>query len=201
MPNLAGQLRLMLILDIPLLQGRDPVEVALAATQGGVSMVQLRWKGGGDRALVALARKLRESLPVPVIVNDRLDLALAARCAGAHLGADDLPMALARKAAPAGFILGASVGDEMEAAASAGADYVGIGPWRHTTTKPDAGTALGPAGVTRLLGMVKVPAVVIGGVRPEDVAAIGVLGAAGVAVAGGILGAEDPERAAGLYSS
>ena len=199
--NLADRLALMLVLDIPLLEGRDPVATAASAVQGGVTSVQLRWKGGGDRAVVALARQLREALPVPVIVNDRLDIALAARCAGAHLGADDLPVALARKAVPAGFIIGASVGDEKEAAQSAGADYVGIGPWRHTTTKPDAGAALGPAGVTRLLGMVKVPAVVIGGVRPEDVAPIAVLGAAGVAVAGGILGAKDPESAARLYST
>ena len=199
--NLADRLALMLVLDIPLLEGRDPVGTAMSAVQGGVTSVQLRWKGGGDRAVVALARQLREALAVPVIVNDRLDIALAARCAGVHLGADDLPVALARKAAPTGFIIGASVGDEKEAAASDGADYVGIGPWRHTSTKPDAGAALGPAGVTRLLGMVKVPAVVIGGVRPGDVAEIAVLGAAGVAVAGGILSADDPERAARLYST
>lgn len=199
--NLADRLALMLILDVPLLEGRDPVGTAATAVQGGVTSVQLRWKGGGDRAVVALARQLREALTVPVIVNDRLDIALAARCAGVHLGADDLPVALARKGAPPGFIIGASVGDEKEAAASAGADYVGIGPWRHTTTKPDAGSALGPAGVTRLLGMVKVPAVVIGGVRPEDVAEIAVLGAAGVAVAGGLLSEEDPTRAARKYST
>lgn len=199
--NLADHLALMLILDVPLLGGRDPVGAAVSAVRGGVTCVQLRWKGGGDRAVVAFARQLRAALTVPVIVNDRLDIALAARCAGVHLGADDLPVALARKAVPAGFIIGASVGDEKEAAASVGADYVGIGPWRHTTTKPDAGAALGPAGVTRLLGMVKVPAVVIGGVRPDDVAEIAVLGAAGVAVAGGILGGEDPEIAARLYST
>lgn len=198
---LADQLRLMLILDVPLLEGRDPCGTARRAVDGGVTIVQLRWKGGGDRAIVALARQLRAALPVPVLVNDRLDLALAARCAGVHLGADDLPIALARKTAPPGFIIGASVGDEKEAAASAGADYVGIGPWRTTTTKHDAGAALGLAGVTRLLGMVKVPAVVIGGVRPEDVATIAGLGAAGVAVAGGVLSTPDAEVAARLYST
>ncbi|HVX88349.1 MAG TPA: thiamine phosphate synthase [Gemmatimonadales bacterium] len=199
--NLADRLPLMLILDVPLLAGRDPVAVAMQATRGGVTSVQLRWKGGGDRAVVALARQLRDALPVPVLVNDRLDIALAARCAGVHLGADDLPIPLARKIAPPGFIVGASVGDEKEAAASAGADYVGIGPWRATATKADAGAALGPAGVTRLLGMVKVPAVVIGGVRPDDVGAIAVLGASGIAVAGGILSGEDPEIAARMYST
>lgn len=197
----ADALALMLILDVPLLEGRDPVDVALAAERGGVTSCQLRWKGGGDRAVVALARTLRERLRIPLLVNDRLDIALAARAAGVHLGADDLPVGLARKVAPAGFIIGSSVGDEKEAAASAGADYVGIGPWRRTSTKPDARAALGPAGVTKLLALVRVPAVVIGGVRPEDVGAIAALGGAGVAVAGGILGQEDVERAARRYGA
>lgn len=199
--NVADQLRLMLILDVPLLAGRDPVAVAVAAVKGGVSMVQFRWKGGEDRSVAALARKLRETVAVPVLVNDRLDIALATGCAGVHLGSDDLPLALARRIAPSGFIIGASVGDEMEAAASAGADYVGIGPWRATMTKADAGAALGAEGVRRLLAMVTVPAVVIGGVRPIDVAEIAGLGAAGVAVAGGILGADNTEGAARSYSA
>ena len=198
--NLADHLRLMLVLDIPLLAGRDPVEVAAAAAQGGVTSVQLRWKAGADREAVALARRLREALPVPVLVNDRLDIALAAGCAGAHLGADDLPVLFARTVASKGFLIGASVGDEREAAASAGADYVGVGPWRVTTTKSDAGAALGADGVRRLLAMVTVPAVVIGGVRPEDVAPIRALGAVGVAVAGGILAEMEIEKAARKFS-
>ena len=199
MPNLADSLRLVLILDIPVLGARDPVSTARAAVQGGVTSVQLRWKHGPDREQVALARRLRETLSVPVLVNDRLDIALAAGCAGVHLGTDDLPIALARRIAPAGFLLGASVGDEKEAAASTGADYVGIGPWRATTTKADAGIALGVEGVRRLLAMVTVPAVVIGGVQSHEVSEIRGLGAAGVAVAGGVLGTDDIERAARSY--
>lgn len=197
---LADHLRLMLILDVPLVGTRDPVAVALQATKGGVTSVQLRWKGGADRDQASLARRLREALTVPLLVNDRLDIALAAGCAGVHLGAADLPIALARKIAPPGFIIGATVGDPKEAAASTGADYVGIGPWRTTTTKADAGVGIGAEGVKRLLEMVKIPAVVIGGVRPVDVAEIAVLGAAGVAVAGGILGSEDAQSSAGNYS-
>lgn len=197
--NLAEQLRLLLILDVPLLQGRDPVEVACAAEEGGVTSLQLRWKGGGDREVAGLARELRAALSVPLFINDRLDIALATGAAGVHLGADDLPIPLARRIAPPGFLLGASVGDEREAAASVGADYVGIGPWRTTTTKADAGAALGAQGIGRLLGMVKVPAVVIGGVGPDDVPAILATGASGVAAAGGILGAADVTRAAKGY--
>jgi len=196
---LADHLRLMLILDVPLLGDRDPVGTAASAVQGGVTSVQLRWKDGPARAQLELAAALRSALPVPVLVNDRPDIAIAAGCAGVHLGADDLPIALARRIAPPGFIIGASVGDEAEAAANAGADYVGIGPWRETTTKSDAGAGLGAEGVRKLLAMVQVPAVVIGGVRPEDVAAIRATGAVGVAVAGGILSAQDVTAAAIRY--
>lgn len=198
--NLADHLRLMLILDVPLLGDRDPVATAAAAVQGGATSVQLRWKGGEDRAVAALARGLREALSVPVLVNDRLDIALAAGCAGVHLGADDLPVSLARRIVPAGFFVGASVGDDREASASLGADYVGIGPWRATTTKPDAGPGLGAEGVQRLCAMVKVPAVVIGGVRPDDLATILGTGVAGIAVAGGILSAADAKKAAASFA-
>jgi thiamine-phosphate pyrophosphorylase len=197
--NVAEHLRLMLILDIPLLGDRDPVATAAAAVRGGATSVQLRWKGGADNEVAALARELRHALTVPLLVNDRLDIALATGCAGVHLGADDLPLALARKIVPAGFHIGASVGDEQEARSSKGADYVGIGPWRTTTTKRDAGHALGAEGVRHLLSLVTAPAVVIGGVRPVDVAEIAVLGAAGVAVAGGILGETEVESAARNY--
>jgi thiamine-phosphate pyrophosphorylase len=198
---LADHLRLMLILDVPLLGDRDPVAVAMGAVQGGVTSVQLRWKGGGARAQVELAAALRATLTVPILVNDRPDIAIAAGCAGVHLGSDDLPVGLARRIAPPGFIIGASVGDEGEAAASAGADYVGIGPWRETTTKSDAGAGLGAEGVRKLLTLVKVPAVVIGGVRPEDLATIRGTGAAGVAVAGAILSVADPAAGARAFSS
>jgi thiamine-phosphate diphosphorylase len=198
--NLADQLRVMLILDIPLLQGRDPVAAARQAAVGGATSVQLRWKGGEDRAVVTLARELRERLSLSILINDRLDIALAAGCAGVHLGADDLPIPLARRIAPAGFIIGASVGDEKEATVCAGADYVGIGPWRSTTTKTDAGSALGADGVRRLLAMVTVPAVVIGGVRPEDVGSIRSLGASGIAVGSGILSAADVKKAAATFA-
>jgi thiamine-phosphate pyrophosphorylase len=189
---LTDHLRLLLILDIPLLRGRDPVETAVGAVRGGVTSVQLRWKGGSAREQFELATRLRSALGVPLFINDRPDIALAAGCAGVHLGSDDLPIALARRIAPPGFIIGASVGDEKEAAASAGADYVGIGPWRTTTTKADAGAGLGAEGVKGLLSLVKVPAVVIGGVRQEDVAEILQCGAVGVAMAGAILSPSAP---------
>lgn len=193
-------LRLLLILDVPILGGRAPVQVAREAIAGGVTAVQLRWKGGGDREVAALARALGAELTVPLFINDRLDIALATGAAGVHLGADDLPVPLARRIVPPGFLIGASVGDEREAVASHGADYVGVGPWRATTTKADAGAALGAEGVARLLATVKVPAVTIGGVRPEDLPAILATGAAGVAVASAIIGAPDVTKAARAFA-
>src|SRR5262249_28685537 len=98
--NLAPLLRLMLVTDERLLEGRDLVAVCLAAVRGGVTSVELRLKRVTPRELLARARELVAALPVPVLVNDRLDVALAAGAAGVHLGPDDLPVALARRAVP-----------------------------------------------------------------------------------------------------
>ncbi len=190
----------MLVTDDALLGGRDPVAVARAAERGGVTAVQLRLKRATARELAEIARALVAALRVPVLVNDRPDVAIAAGAAGVHLGPDDLPVALARRIAPPGFIVGASVGTPEEAAGAAGADYWGVGPWRATSTKPDAGAALGPEGFRRTVALATgTPCVAIGGVRPEDVPAVLAAGGAGVAVAAGILGAADVERAARSY--
>jgi thiamine-phosphate pyrophosphorylase len=198
--NVAELVRLMLVTDDALLAGRDPVELARAAERGGVTSVQLRLKHASARELVGLARRLVGVLGVPVLVNDRPDVAIAAGAAGVHLGPDDLPVPLARRIAPPGFVVGASVGSEEEAARAGEADYWGIGPWRATGTKADAGAALGPEGVARLVRLAGGrPCLAIGGVRPEDVGPAMRAGASGVAVAGGILGAPDPEGAAREY--
>jgi thiamine-phosphate pyrophosphorylase len=117
-----------------------------------------------------------------------------------HVGPGDLPVALVRRIAPPGFIVGASAGTAAEASAAAGADYWGIGPWRATPTKADAGAALGPEGFARIVALAGgLPCIAVGGVRPEDVPAVERAGGAGVAVVRGILGAEDVERAAREY--
>src|SRR6478735_721548 len=114
---LIDDLRLLLVLDIPLLGGRDPVATAASAVRGGVTSVQLRWKGSTAREQFELATRLRAALTVPLFINDRPDIALATGCAGVHLGTDDLPITLARRIAPPGFIIGTSVGDEKEGVA------------------------------------------------------------------------------------
>ena len=140
----------MVVTDDALLAGRDLAELGRAVERGGASAIQLRLKQVCPRELAAAARRLLGAVTIPVVVNDRPDVALAVGAAGVHLGSEDLPVALARRIAPPGFVIGASVGSADEAAAAAGADYWGIGPWRVTATKGDAGDALGPEGFARL---------------------------------------------------
>ena len=189
----------MLVTDDRLLAGRDLIALARAAESGGASAVQLRLKTAPAREQATLARALIATLRIPVLINDRPDVAMAAGAAGVHLGPDDLPVALARKVAP-GLIIGASVGSEAEAALAAEADYWGIGPWRVTTTKADAGEGLGPAGFAALVRLAAGrPCLAIGGIKPEDAARVREAGGAGVAVVSGILGSEDVRGAAGAY--
>jgi thiamine-phosphate pyrophosphorylase len=199
--NLASVLRLVLVTDDALVGGRDLVSQCLAAERGGVSAVQLRLKRANALELASAARALLTALAVPLFVNDRLDVALAVGAAGVHLGADDLPVPLARRLVPDGFMVGASVGSGAEAARGALADYWGIGPLRDSVTKADAGAALGLDGFATLcrLAPAGVPCVAIGGVQPDDVAPVIAAGGVGVAVVRGILAAEDVEAAARSY--
>jgi thiamine-phosphate pyrophosphorylase len=192
----------MLVTDDRLLEGRDLLALALAAERGGATSVQLRLKRASPREQVERARALVGALGIPVLVNDRPDIALAAGAAGVHLGPDDLPVALARRVAPPGFIIGASVGSVDEAAAAVEADYWGIGPWRATATKGDAGEALGADGFRRLVAVSGgKPCIAIGAVRPEDVPLVLAAGGSGVAVVSGILGEADVEQATRRFAT
>lgn len=163
--------------------------------------MQLRLKQATARDQVALARALVAALGIPVLVNDRPDVALAAGAAGVHLGPEDLPVPLARAIAPPGFVIGASVGSSDEAAAAADADYWGIGPWRVTATKADAGEGLGAAGFSRLVNLAgRRPCLAIGAVRPADAPLVRRAGGSGVAVVSGILAGDDVRAAAEAYA-
>ena len=170
---------------------------AAAAVFGGATMIQLRLKEESARTLVEIARTIQAMVPdVPLVVNDRADVALAAGAAGVHVGVDDLAPALLRRVVPPGFIIGASVGSEDEAARAAGADYVGIGPVFATGSKADAGTAIGAAKFAELATFCALPAVAIGGITSERVAEVMAAGASGVAVISALFGASDPTQAA-----
>lgn len=189
----------MVITDPDLLKGRDPVAVCRAAVRGGATMIQVRWKDGIPADVVELARALVAALPVPILVNDRVDIAVAAGAAGAHLGWDDVPLPPLRPHLPAGFLLGISVGstDEAARAATLPADYWSVGPCFATPTKLDAGSALGPEGFAPLarLAPESTPVIGIGGITAVNAPQIIAAGAAGVAVIGAVLSAPDPESA------
>jgi thiamine-phosphate pyrophosphorylase len=202
--NLAELLRLMAVTDDRAVAGRDLVALCRAAVRGGATAIQLRLKQATPRDLAAAVEAVRASLSeaTPILVNDRLDVALACGASGVHLGEGDVPVARARRIAPPGFLLGASVGSRDEAAVAGDADYWGIGPWRVTGTKDDAGPALGPQGFRALVRLAGGrPCLAIGGVRPDDVPAVRAAGGAGVAVVSGIFGADDVGRAAEAYAS
>jgi thiamine-phosphate pyrophosphorylase len=196
---LADQLRLMVITDPVLLKGRDAVEVLRQAVAGGATMVQVRWKDGMPAEILELTRALVAALPVPVLVNDRADIALAAGAAGAHLGWDDPPLDALRPHLPAGFILGLSVGSADEAArAPATADYWSVGPCFATPTKGDAGAPLGPDGFAARARLAPdgVPVIGIGGITAQNAGSVIGAGARGVAVIGAVMDSANPEAAA-----
>jgi thiamine-phosphate pyrophosphorylase len=169
---------------------------AAAAARGGVTMVQLRLKHTDAHVLADVTRALVFRLPVPVIVNDRADIALACGAAGVHVGPDDVPAAAIRRIAPPGFLIGVSVGSDAEVANAAGGDYAGIGPVYGSTSKLDAGDAIGLLGFAHLGAASGLPAVAIGGITAATAGDVMHTGAAGVAVIAAIFGASDPEAAA-----
>lgn len=197
---LADQLRLMVITDPVLLKGRDPVAVCRAAVQGGATMIQVRWKDGGPADVLELTRALVAALSVPVLVNDRADIALAAGAAGAHLGWNDPPLEALRPHVPNGFLLGLSVGSPEEGAraAATSADYWSVGPCFATPSKLDAGPPLGPDGFAALARLAPegTPVIGIGGITVANGRSILAAGGAGVAVIGAVLGSRDPAAAA-----
>src|SRR5260221_6542983 len=201
---LVDQLRLMVITDPVLLKGRGAVGVLRQAVAGGATMVQVRWKDGTPAEVLELTRALVAALTVPVLVNDRVDIALAAGAAGAHLGWDDLPLDAVRPSLPAGFVLGISVGSPDEAArAPATADYWSVGPCFGTPTKADAGPPLGPEGFAAVARLAPegTPVIGIGGITAANARGIVAAGAACVPGIRGGAGAGRPPRICGAATS
>lgn len=172
-------------------------ERARQAVAGGATMLQLRLPDESPRTLVEVARALRVAMPeVPLLVNERADVALAAGAQGVHLNVDGLPAAALRRFVPSGFIIGASVGDESDIARALGADYVGIGPVFAAPGGTGAGSAIGLDRFSEIARRCVVPAVAIGGISTANVAALVGVGAAGVAVISALFSSADPMLAA-----
>lgn len=192
-------LSLYLVTDTVLCGQRGVAETARAAVAGGATVVQLRDPLATTRGLYELAVELRAAISVPLIVNDRLDVALAAGASGVHLGQSDLPVRKARDIAGPDFVVGLSISsvDDMTAAnrlPPGTVDYLGIGPAFATATKPDAGAALGPDLVAELAGMTELPTVAIGGINAENVGRLS--GVDGICVVSAVCAADDPGAAA-----
>ena len=191
---------LYLVTDRSLSKGRSTAEIVEAAAAGGVTCVQLREKSCGTREFIDEALALRPLLKarhIPLIINDRLDVALAVEADGVHLGQSDMPIAMARKIAGQALMIGISAESTEDAlkAAQQGADYIGISPVFATPTKTDTAPPHGLEGVRKIRELVAIPLVGIGGINQENAASVIAAGADGVAVVSAIVSADDPAEA------
>jgi thiamine-phosphate pyrophosphorylase len=192
---------LYVITDTAIGRGRSHPEQAGLAVEGGADVVQLRDKTLPSSDLLAAAREMRavtHAADALFIVNDRLDIAIAAGADGVHLGQGDLPAAEARTIVPPDFILGVSVGNAAEAslAVADGADYVALSPTFATGSKADAGPGRGLDMLRTVRSAVSVPLLAIGGIGPANVGEVIRAGADGVAVISAVVAQEDAAGAA-----
>ncbi len=198
---------LYLVTDRGLAGARDLGGIIREAVSGGVTLIQLREKNitTGQFLREAMAVKnVTDSLNIPLIINDRLDIALACNAAGVHLGQDDMNCRFARRIGGTDMIIGVSVSTVNEAceAVADGADYLGISPVFSTPTKTDTPPATGLDGIRRIREVVSVPLIAIGGIDTENTRDVIIAGADGIAVVSAIMGSPDPCSAAHrLYSA
>jgi thiamine-phosphate pyrophosphorylase len=192
---------LYLVTDRPLARGRSLLGIVRAALAGGVTVVQLREKACSTREMIEMAQEILaiiRPLGVPLIIDDRVDVALAAGADGVHVGQDDMPARLARRLIGPDRVLGvtAATPEEARQAVADGADYIGCNAVFATPTKSDTGAPAGVEGFRKLAHAVAVPVIAIGGIKAGNAGELIRAGAAGVAVVSAIVAADDPEQAA-----
>lgn len=195
------QLRLYLVTDRGLSLGRDIEWIVSEAVRGGVTMVQLREKDIDTRDFIALARRLRGVLApagVPLIINDRVDVALAVDADGVHIGQSDMPYADARRLLGPDKIIGLSVEtlDQLREANSLDVDYIAVSPVYSTPTKTDTAPPFGLEGLLEAVRLSRHPGVAIGGMNTVTAPAVLATGIDGIAVVSAICSATDPCAAA-----
>ncbi len=191
---------LYLVTDRSLARNRPIEQVVREAILGGVTVVQLREKDLGSDRFLQQARSMKsvtDEMGVPLIINDRLDIAMECAAAGVHLGQEDMGCAEARRTAGERMIIGISVSTPQEAvsAEAAGADYLGVSPIFLTGTKTDTPPPSGLEGLRAIRKAVRIPLVGIGGINATNTADIIRAGADGVAVVSAIMAAPDPRMA------
>ena len=201
MPRRVPDLSVYLVTDRLLSRGRALVDVVLSAVRGGATVVQLREKEGSARETLELGRALLHRLRplgVPLIVNDRVDLALALGADGVHVGQGDLPPEVARRLMGPNALVGLSItgAADLPTLDPAVVDYAGVGPIFPTGSKADATPALGLEELARLRRLLPVPIVAIGGITTANAPAVIAAGADGVSVVSAICSADDCELAA-----
>lgn len=184
-----------LVTDDGCLQGRPLLDCVREALEGGVTLVQYRAKTASSAEMYNEALQLKalcDSFKVPLIINDRLDIAMAVGAAGVHLGQDDLPCAAARRILGEDYLIGVSAHNPAEARAAllCGADYLGCGAVFGTATKADV-KKLGTEGLTAICREKGLPVVGIGGVTADNYREVRAAGADGAAIVSGILAQPD----------
>lgn len=192
---------LYLVTDRSLTMGRDLLWIVEEAVKGGVIMVQLREKECNTREFVELAIQLKEKLAkykVPLIINDRADIALACNADGLHIGQSDMPYPIARKLLGREKIIGLSVENmpQVYEANNLDVDYIAISPVFTTDTKTDTNAPFGLVGIEQVMAVTKHPAVAIGGINLTNAESIMRAGANGIAVVSAICSAARPYEAA-----
>lgn len=193
-------LRLYLVTDSGLSLGRPLEEIVKEAVAGGVTMVQLREKEASTRDFVELALRLKpvcEAAGVPLIINDRIDVALAVGADGVHIGQSDMPYEVARRLLGPNKIIGLSVEnfEDLEVANGLDVDYVGISPVYGTPTKTDTAEPFGLEGLRKAVELSVHPTVAIGGMNASTIGAVMGVGTDGVAVVSAICSAPSPREA------
>lgn len=192
--------RLCLVADVEAAGKRDLVAIIREAATGGATLIQLRGKSLDTRDFLDLAVQASNFLKprgIPLIINDRADVALASGADGLHLGQNDLPLAYARKILGKERLIGISVNtiEEARAGESGGADYAGVGPIHFTSSKDRLPAILGLEGLRSIREKVRIPILAIGGIDAENAKAVMASGADGIAVISAIMGADNISEA------
>ena len=193
-------LRLYLVADRGYAAGRRLRPIVEASVRAGVTLVQIRDKGDDARSFLAEALDLREALAgtgVPLLINDRIDIARAVGADGVHLGQSDLPPRIAREQLGPSAIIGLSIENRAQVGDGKfeGVDYLGVGPVFATSTKSDAAPPIGLDGLAAIRAATRLPMVGIGGISVVNAASVRATGVEGICVVSAILGAADPAEA------
>lgn len=191
---------LYLVTDRDLSKGRSLQEIIKSAVEGGVTIVQLREKKCTSREFLKLAQEIKDfctPLGIPLIINDRVDIALAVKADGLHIGQSDMPYEIVRELMGPDAIIGLSVESVQDAidAEKLDVDYLGLSPIYSTPTKTDIHHELGLEGIRKIRKISRHPLVAIGGINKENTAEIIAAGSDGIAVVSAICSAEDPKLA------